>query len=343
MESFVRQQLYAQGNPNPPGRQVGPGQRMPQYENNGGASWNGAAYGIPNAPTPKTINAHIGMPSNDYITSAHAIRSWRNGEHADLHEGQIMFSARVAPVDGQIKQVSQQHLGKICRDGYVQARRDLEDGKTPNGINITAAEFDALREDEIAEYLGKEHTIPDGDNILRDACRLIKITHFKYLIPAGVMYHWNLWGGINNLSVGNTQSAKVDQSQTSTMVVNCVVGKKVALSNVWGDSKKLNEGGKLGLIVRRAMGEDGMPLHTEIIPWALRDYETPPFSTRGYFDASGNFQPGYYLPIGTATELDYIGPPEQRRRQAIGNKEYSRKTTQDALGSLPKVFVHWGN
>lgn len=90
------------------------------------------------------------------------------------------------------------------------------------------------------------------------------------------------------------------------------------------------------------MGANGDPLETVILPWGLRDYETPPFCQRGYYDARGDFQPGFFLPIGTCYELEGQAPPQQKIRESIGAGDYTRATVHDALGSLPKMFVLWG-
>ncbi len=90
------------------------------------------------------------------------------------------------------------------------------------------------------------------------------------------------------------------------------------------------------------MGANGDPLETVILPWGLRDYETPPFCQRGYFDARGNFQAGFFLPIGRCYELNGQAPPQQKVRESIGAGDYTRATVHDALGALPTMFVLWG-
>ena len=318
---------------------------MPVYQGVPGAAWDGAARGLPNAPNPVTVNKHVGMPSNAYVTSSHALQPWRDGEQDLLREGQILFSGRSVSATGSdklAKMVSMQHLNRICAQGYKRARQALESGQLPEGINISAVEFDGLREREIFEFLGKEHLIPPGDRVLLAACKLLKITHFKYLVPAGVMYHWSLFGAVNNMSKGNSPEAKTNRNGADTVVVNAVVAKKVAISNNFGDARKVVEGSKIGLVMTRRMGANGTPLQTVIEPWALRDYETPPFSDRGYYDARGDFQMGFFLPIGTCYEIEGKAPPQNRIRESTGTGEYTRTVIHDALGSLPKMFVLWG-
>jgi len=53
--------LRAGARPVPPGRTgTGPGDRMPVYQPPLAASWAGAARGLPNAPNPPTVTAHMG-------------------------------------------------------------------------------------------------------------------------------------------------------------------------------------------------------------------------------------------------------------------------------------------
>lgn len=80
------------------------------------------------------------MPSNGYITSAHALQPWRGGEQDLLREGQIMFSGRSISADKSnklAKMVSMQHLARILSAGFRRARADLEAGRLPEGNNQT--------------------------------------------------------------------------------------------------------------------------------------------------------------------------------------------------------------
>ncbi len=70
----------------------------------------------------------------------------------------------------------------------------------------------------------------------------MKIAHFKYLLPHGVLYHWNLFGAVNNTSKGSSPEGRVNRNSADTVVVNCVVAKKVAISNNFGDARNVVEG-----------------------------------------------------------------------------------------------------
>lgn len=317
---------------------------MPVYQDNGGARWDGAAYGSPNAPTPREINKHIGMPSNGFITNSQLIKSWANRNEEDIREGQIMFSARSNSMgrDRRANQVSFQHLQDILFEAYQTARAKLRAGTLPHGINLTAERFDALREEEIMDFLGKEHLIPEDAVDLRQACALLKIQDFKYLLPHGVMYYWNFFGGVNNISKGTSMETKIDESMSRAIVVNSVVAKKCFLSNIWGDNNRVVEGGVVTLVVRRAMNADGLPMHTEIVPWACRDYETAPYQDRGYYAMNGCFQPGFEIYVGTCTEVDGQVPAENKRRIAISSGKYDRRSVHDAYGGLPQIVVQIG-
>lgn len=348
--SFVQTQLVAQARPTPPGRPAGPGQAMPVYQGVPNAPWDGAVRGIPNAPRPKTVTAHIDFPSNSKVVSAHSVKPWMNGEQELIREGQIMFVSRAVAAgkkdefNDMTTEASMQHLNAIATRGFRQARSDLVAGRLPDGIRITADEFDALGEHNIMDYFGRrEADIPPEEETLRMACKLCHIKHFKYLLPGTMMMHWNLKGGVNNISYGTSPESRMNTSTPRTVVVNHVVGKDVFLSNVWGDDKKLAEGSKFGLIVRRANGSRAETVGApEIVPWADRDSDTPALCDRGYYDEWNCWQTGYYLPIGTCTELTGLNPAERKRRDAIGNGDKNPADVHDAMGSLPKVRAAWG-
>ena len=353
LAAFVRGQLGQQGNPNPPGRPARPGQQMPIYQGVPGAPWQGAAKGSPNAPTPKTITAHVNMPSNSKITSSHVSRPWQNKEHELIREGQIMFVRRVMHIHGEknefddlTTEASLQHLNSIAQRGYMQAREALEADpqRLPQQISITAEQFDSISEGEIFDYINRENDIPSDRPDLLNACKLLKIGHFKYLLPIGLLMDWNLYGGVNNISYGTSPMNRVNQETARTIVVNHVVGKDVFLSNIWGDDKKITEGSRFGLVVRRSRGTQSGELSgaTEIIPWSDRDMTTPPFCVRTYVDEMGRNQLGYFLSIGTVTELDGEIPAERKRKDAIGNLGKPASVSHDAYGTLPKIRTIWG-
>ena len=125
----------------------------------------------------------------------------------------------------------------------------------PPGISITPEEFDAISEWDIFDYIGeREKEIPDDMPELKAACKLLHVNQFKYLLPIGVLMHWNLFGGVSNISYGTAPQASVNEYAKRVVVVNHNVAKRCTLSNVFGDQKKLVEGGKIGLVVRRKVG-----------------------------------------------------------------------------------------
>ena len=298
------------------------------------------------------------MPSNMPVMSAHVIRPWRDGQHKLLREGQITFIAREPARAGAndtfrdtVKEVSLQHLNSICSHSYAQARDDLRNRRLPAVAgSLTEAEFDAISEADLEEYIGspeREDTIPEDDLILRQAVKLLHVGHFKYLRPCGVRIYWNLFGGLNNTSSASIVESKVQRDIGETLVVNNVVGKKVFLSNIWGDNKHVSEGCRVGLILRRggggtlaSLGNDGAP---EYVPWSDRDAETPSMPERAYFDEHNRFQYGHYLPIGVCQEVTGEEPSERKRREAIGNGNQLTSVVHDAIGTLPQIVVGWGH
>ena len=338
LQQVVFNQLRSQGNSNPPGRPAGPGQALPVYQDNGGARWDGPATGVGNAPHPRVIKAHIGL-NNSYIVNAQTLVNWKEGEETRLREGQLLFAAREDAGDRRLKAVSLQHLNSICRRGYKAARKALETKQgLPAGVNITAADFDALRHEELFEYLGKEEKIPKHDTHLLQACRLLSYKYFKYLTWHGVANHWNFWGVINNLNVATSMEGRIDPSQSKLIVANAVVGKKAHTSNIWGGRDKVREGSRLSLIMR-CTHEDGVAAHTEIVPWAGYAYEVAPYCDRTYFDRRGHLQLGHEIFVGTVTETTNSDPVEHKRRLAVGNTEAPLSVVHDAYGTLPKIVI----
>jgi hypothetical protein len=123
---------------------------------------------------------------------------------------------------------------------------------------MSAEAFDEINEADIFDYIGRrEVDLTEGDEFTQrvaKACKLLKLSHFKYLRPIGMLMHWNLVGAVRNISYGTAPEAKVNRSTARTIVVNNTVAKDVFISNVFGDNKHVSEGGKIGLIVRRAGG-----------------------------------------------------------------------------------------
>lgn len=344
--ALVNGQLRREGNPIPPGVAPGPGQAMPNYKGLPGKPWNPTQGQVP--PTPPTQKHLTGFPSNNYITSAHVARPWRNGYQDMLREGQIVFVGRsINPGDNNqmIKQVNHYQLNAIMATGYDSAVRRLSSGDVPDGVNIAFAQFASLNEVNLVDYLGREETISEGEsgNVLREALKLIKLQEFKYLLPCGMMWHWNLLGIVNNMSYGTSPEVRMDTTLTKSVVPNLVVAKRVYASNLWGGTKVLPEGGKLGIILRRRETADGGYGAPEIVPWAARGYETPPIGDRFYTDFSGGHQPGFFFPLGYSSDQEGPPPAEQKRRIAIGNgNQYTMSKVHDALGSLSQVVIQLG-
>ncbi len=343
---FVMAQLRSDGNPNPPGRAVGPGKRMPVYQGLPGLPWNAAQAAVP--PTPRTQKSHIGMPSNGYMTHSMVARPWKNGYQDMIREGQIIFSGRsINPGDNNqmVKQVVMQQLQEIMTKGRAAAVDRLRRADIPDGINITWDQYVSIKSINIHDYLGREETIPNDGNgpALRELIKLIKVKEFKYLCPEGVLWHWNMFGGVNNISYGTSPEVRMDQTLTKTVVVNSVVSKRVFLSNIWGGSKQMPEGAKLGIILKMRTKADGTPGACELIPWALRGYETPPLCDLWYEDDSGFDRVGYFLPLGHCSDQEGPAPAEQKRRIAVGNgSQYTLTKVFDALGGLSQCAVQIG-
>jgi hypothetical protein len=148
---------------------------------------------------------------------------------------------------------------------------------------------------------------------------------------------------VNNISYGTSPQAKVNESTAKTIVVNNTVAKDAFVSNVFGDNKHCAEGGRIGLIIRRAGGERAETVgHPEIVPWSDRDSTTPLWGERGYWDEWNRFQLGFFLPLGTVSEMTGEEPAERKRRDAVGNNGKLPGLVHDALGSLPLVRVQLG-
>jgi len=317
------------------------------------ASWNGAARGIPNAPRPLTIQTTMGNDNNGTINSSSAIKCWSNGAHENVREGQIMFAARNNPRTDSTRDVwsrhlteaSLQHLNMMCELGWKAARQALVQGNNamPHGISITVAEFDALSEWDIYEYIGdREKDIPDDMPTLKAACKLLQQAQFKYLLPVGVMMHWNLFGAVSNISYGTAPQAAVNEYAKRVVVVNHNVAKRCTLANIWGDKSRLLEGGEIGLVCKRRRNADGTPGAPEIVPWSQVDAVTPAFVSRSYPDEMGRDQKGYYLFVGTCHEIDNKELSDRHRRDAVGNTGKPAMVAHNAYGTLPRIVVQWG-
>jgi len=190
------------------------------------------------------------------------------------------------------------------------------------------------------DYFGKrEVEIPDDWPTLKEACKLLHIKEFKYLLPGPMLMHWNWYGGINNISYGVSPQAKVNQSTARALVVTFNVAKRAVFSNVWGDKSKLVEGAKIGLVCRRRLAADGTPGAPEVVPWAELDLITPPFTSRSYNDEMNRTPHGWYIPIGTCSEIANGEISERHRRDAIGNNSKPAAVVHDAYGTLPQITV----
>lgn len=353
LAAYVRGELVGAGRSAPPGVAVGPGaRRMPAYQAVPGAPWDGAARGIANAPTPTTIDKHINMPSNWYITLSQVIRPWEFGQHELLREGQILWARRIShktgeanDYDGLTTAASLQHLNSICLKGYQQARRDLRDGRMPAEMKLTEQEFDNIPERDFIDYMGRLEQIPDDQPLLRAACKLLTYKHFKYLLPIGLLMEWNLLGVVNSISYGTSPMRKMDRSAAKTVVVTVVSAKKAHASNIWGNSERLIEGSRMGFIVRRARvtsDQGAVSGATEIVPWSHITQDVPSMCETSYLDERFRVQTGYYLAFGTCYETTGQEVPERKRRDAIGNLGKSDEVCHDAYGTLPKLVLQVG-
>jgi hypothetical protein len=221
------------------------------------------------------------------------VKPWRGGEHEMIREGQVMFAARTMGGAGGTREeftdvtveASLSHLNDICRRGYAKAVQDLVTGNLPSNLAISKESFDAISEADIYDYIGRrEADLTEGDEFTQDvkkACQLLKLSHFKYLRPIGMAMHWNHLGAVNNISYGNSPQAKVSAAAAQTVSVVNTVAKDVFVSNIFGNSKHVCEGGKIGLVIRRAGGQSAETVgHPEIVPWSDRDETTPLYSVR---------------------------------------------------------------
>jgi len=271
----------------------------------------------------------------------------------NVREGQIMFVARNNPRTDSSSDVwskhtteaSLQHLNMMCDAGWRAARNALVQGPAamPPGISITPEEFDAISEWDIFDYLGdREKDIPEDMPELKAACKLLHVNQFKYLLPTGVLMHWNLFGGVSNVSYGTAPQASVNEYAKRVVVVNHNVAKRCTLANIFGDQSKLIEGGKIGIVCRRKRNADGTPGAPEFVPWAQLDAITPPMCSRSYRDEMGRDQKGYFLPIGTCHELDSKEVAKHHLRDAIGNNGKPASVAHNAYGALPRIVVQWG-
>jgi len=229
-------------------------------------------------------------------------------------------------------------LQPSLRNALVQGPAAL-----PQGMQISAEQFDAISEWDIEDYLGeREKDIPEDMPELKAACKLLHQDQFKYLLPVGVRYHWNLFGGVSNISYGTAPQAVVNEYAKRVVVVNHNVAKRATISNIFGGKNKLLEGGKVGLICRRKRNADGSPGAPEFVPWAQLDATIPPMCSRSYRDEMGRDQKGYFLPIGTCHEIDVKELSEKHRRDAVGNTGKPASVVHNAYGTLPRIVVQWG-
>jgi len=288
----------------------------------------------------------MGDEANKPVHSSHPALPWDQGEHMLVRQGQLMFIARTNPRDdsnnpwaGYTTVASMQHLNAMALAGWSRARHKLQMGHAylPDGIRLSLEEFDSLREDDIMDYFGKrEDDIPEENHILKQACKLLHLAEFKYLMPGTMMMYWNWYGSVNNISYGVSPQARVNYSTVRTLVVNYNIAKTATLSNVWGDQKKLVEGSKFGLVCRRRTTAEGTPGAPEIVPWAELDLMTPPMVSRAFTDEMNRNLRGYYIALGTCTELSGKEISERKRRDAIGNNGKPSAVVHDAYGTLPQ-------
>jgi hypothetical protein len=344
LANAVKAQLISQGNPVPPGRYVGPGAAMPVYQGNHDVKWDGAARGLANAPSPAPVTKHMGLQSNHYVTGSLVANPLTTGEERNFMEGQILFVMRKEPVAGMTTMTTSHQLNIKCARAYAGARNDLATGNLPQGIFLTTEQFDALNEEDIREYLDNPEDIPEGpeNDALRAACRLLKIKHFKYLLPVSVFSDWKLWGAINNLSYATSQPGRMIQHEVACRVVNSVIGKRAFISNQFGGAEHVLEGSKIGFIGTRAVGPDGKPGQPILKPWAWRDAEVPAYCDRLYRDAWGRPQLGFYFPLGTVHEIKAVPAPSMRCLVAAGLRGTDLEEAHQAMGALPIIMVQIG-
>lgn len=366
------------GNPNPPGVPVAPGAPMPPYQALPGTTWNPPMGGAP-APDPITKHTgelanwfvtshHVAKPwSNGYHEMI------REGQI-------IFIARTANEDDEMQNQVNLQQLNHMMREGYKRAVAAMDPAnpfpmpegltsaaeahsvvygdiptRVPNtdvaGGDLPGGHTPGIGESELEEYLGRpaalEEEVPPGEykNRLKTAIELAKASNFRYLTAAGIMHRWNFWGVVNNISVGTSPEGKVRASQSHrkyspTVVINCIVAKKVYVSNIWGHKDKVAEGNTLYLILRRKVNDRGEYGPFEFVPYSHTNVDGVPLSETVYNDVAGYVRYGPVIPMGTCTEVANRPPAEHKRRQAIGNgQSVSLATAHDALGSLPQIVV----
>lgn len=361
------------GNPNPPGVAVAPGAPMPTYQALPGTSWNPPMGGT---PAPQVVTKHTGEQANWFVASHHVARPWSNRFHEMLREGQIIFIARTANEEDELQtQVNSYQFNHMMREGYKRAMAILDPSNPlpmPEGIGMSRSEVRSIifgtypdvgaggnpddtvpgiGEAEIEEYLGRdtalEMEIPAGvyKERLKKAMILAKSQHFRYMWAPAISYRWNFWGVVNNTSVGTSPEGRVRATQSHrkfapTVVVNCVVAKKVYVSNIWGHKNKVAEGNTVYLVLRRKTNGNGDYGAFEIVPDSYTNMEGIPSSETVYRDQAGYTRYGYVLPLGTCTEVADRPPAENKRLQAVGSRESSSvSVAHEALGALPKIVV----
>lgn len=352
-----------QGNPNPPGVSVGAGaDTMPAYQ---------PLPGGPDIGPMPAITKHTGEQANWWIVHHNVNRPWSNGFHKMIREGQLIWIARTKKQDDDMQtQVNLYQLNHMISEGYSRAINALRTGVLPEGVLHSIEDVrDAvgyiadsnrnfqgqgrgINEQEIDEYLGRdqafEDEVPEGlhKNRLRIALDLAKMSDFRYLWAPAILFRWNFWGVVNNISEGTSPEERVRATQAHrryapTSVVNCVIAKKGHTSNVWGDGKTtIAEGAKCYIVLRRRYDGNGNHGAFEFVPYASLNDDGVPDTETVYTDVSGKTRYGPVITVGTITEITARPPAPNKRRQAIGNgREVSIQQAHDATGSLPKIVV----
>ncbi len=356
------------GNPNPPGVAVAPGAPMPAYQPLPGVSWTPPMTGI---PAPDTITKHVGEQQNGSISAHHVARPWSNNYHNDIREGQMIFIARTANEDDEMQNmVNLYQFNHMLRKGYLDAMSMLNgQSRLPEGVTMSVAEINSIvfgeippaggdpnayvpgiSESEIEEYIGREAAmeleVPDSPykNRLKNALTLAKSKTFRYLWAPAIMHRWNFWGIVNNTSVGVSPEGRVQAAnshfhKSPTVVVNCIVAKKVYVSNVWGHKDVVAEGNTLYLILRRKLVDNGAYGPFEMVPDGDTNVEGVRASDTVYRDLTDKTRYGYPVVVGTCTEVGNHPPPDHKRRQAIGTDGSPISLAHDATGALPLIVV----
>jgi hypothetical protein len=283
------------------------------------------------------------MPSNDFIVKEFLVMPWHKNYQEGIKEGQMVFHGRTVPTEKMHKIVNHYQLNDIFKISHVAARRRLERGDLPDGISLTADQFDAIPDSTLFDYFGKEDQLPtDAINVLQ-ALRLIKIKEFRYLSLAGILDHWKFIGVVNNLSIGTSPSLKVNPREVKSIVANVVVAKRVFVSNIWGGRNMVVEGGKIGFVIRRRLTVNDTFGAFELVPWTDPILTTPPMSVRSYVDNAGYDCRGFYQHVGTVSDVGGEEPDESKRRLAIGaGAEFTLGKVHDALGGLPQIQIQVG-